>query len=956
MSQSNAIKIANRISARLSLRDPQDESLRILCDVLEQFGLSKDPDLNRWIELLRQQYSTVKGFERAFPSLCFALATGVGKTRLMGAMIAWLYLTGRSRHFFVLAPNLTIYEKLKMDFLPGSPKYVFQGIPELAQTPPVLITGDDYQEGRGVRLDYAIAESKTGDLFGSETAPHINIFNISKINALENAKGAAKSKVAKIRRIQEYVGESYFSYLANLPDLVVLMDEAHRYYASAGAQALNDLNPVLGIELTATPKTVGANPRDFKNIIYHYPLSRALKDGYVKIPAVATRKDFRAANYSEEQLEKIKLEDGIHHHEYVKTELTSFANNTGNKLVKPFMLVVAQDTDHADRLKVRIEHDDFFNGAYKGKVITVHSNQSGEESEETMQRLLAVEHDKDTEIVIHVNKLKEGWDVTNLYTIVPLRASASEILTEQTIGRGLRLPYGKRTGVEAVDRLTIIAHDRFQEIIDRANNDDSIIKKVLYIGLDDDENGIPEVKPQQIIVPSMAEFLLGNQVIDNNELQACEPQAIYQINSISKPVLNTETERKVAELTFKVVSEEAKRLTSSQQLSTPEVKANVTRRVQQALREWEVTQHQISSSSDQLDLTEMIEEQVEQPSFLSMEDTEVQELVGTITEKLMEYTIDIPRIVVLPEREVNYGFNDFNLSGLDRIALKPGSKELLLTHLENNEQRTISWQEGGEAEERLENYLIRYLLDHDEIDYDEHADMLYKLAGQMVNHLCSYQSEEDAESVLKNAGRQLAEFIWVQIKQNMWTTPTGYTGRITQGFDVIHPATFNFAGNEKPRDFRVAIPGGEKNKVRQMIFTGFTKCCYPYQKFDSVDGELRLAQILENDPSVIRWMKPRPGQFRIEYANGKNYEPDFVVEMDNGYCLIEPKKATEIDAPEVQAKTRAAIRWCEFANQNAEKLNGKSWQYALIPHDEIELSRSVSGLMADFMMTNSLSV
>lgn len=573
-----------------------------------------------------------------------------------------------------------------------------------------------------------------------------------------------------------------------------------------------------------------------------------------------------------------------------------------------------------------------------------------------MQRLLAVEHDKDTEIVIHVNKLKEGWDVTNLYTIVPLRASASEILTEQTIGRGLRLPYGKRTGVEAVDRLTIIAHDRFQEIIDRANNDDSIIKKVLYIGLDDDENGIPEVKPQQIIVPSMAEFLLGNQVIDNDGLQACEPQAIYQTNSISKPVINTETERKVAELTFKVVSEEAKRLTSSQQLSTPEVKANVTRRVQEALREWEVTQHQISSSSDQLDLTEMIEEQVEQPSFLSMEDTEVQALVGTITEKLMEYTIDIPRIVVLPEREVNYGFNDFNLSGLDRIALKPGSKELLLTHLENNEQRTISWQEGGEAEERLENYLIRYLLDHDEIDYDEHADMLYKLAGQMVNHLCSYQSEEDAESVLKNAGRQLAEFIWVQIKQNMWTTPTGYTGRITQGFDVIHPATFNFAGNEKPRDFRVAIPGGEKNKVRQMIFTGFTKCCYPYQKFDSVDGELRLAQILENDPSVIRWMKPRPGQFRIEYANGKNYEPDFVVEMDNGYCLIEPKKATEIDAPEVQAKTRAAIRWCEFANQHAEKLNGKSWQYALIPHDEIELSRSISGLMADFMMTNSLSV
>jgi type III restriction enzyme len=77
--------------------------------------------------------------------------------------------------------------------------------------------------------------------------------------------------------------------------------------------------------------------------------------------------------------------------------------------------------------------------------------------------------DEPTEIVIHVNMLKEGWDVTNLYTIVPLRAANARTLIEQSIGRGLRLPYGKRTGVAAVDRLNIVAHDKFQEIIDEAN-------------------------------------------------------------------------------------------------------------------------------------------------------------------------------------------------------------------------------------------------------------------------------------------------------------------------------------------------------------------------------------------------------------------------------------------------------------------------------------------------------
>ena len=77
--------------------------------------------------------------------------------------------------------------------------------------------------------------------------------------------------------------------------------------------------------------------------------------------------------------------------------------------------------------------------------------------------------------------LKEGWDVNNLYTIIPLRASASDTLTEQTIGRGLRLPYGERTGVEEVDRLSIVSHDKYSAIIDLANDPNSLVRKVYYI-------------------------------------------------------------------------------------------------------------------------------------------------------------------------------------------------------------------------------------------------------------------------------------------------------------------------------------------------------------------------------------------------------------------------------------------------------------------------------------------
>jgi type III restriction enzyme len=823
----------------------------------------------------------------------------------------------------VLAPILTIYEKLKKDFTLGNPKYVFAGIPELSQTPPVIITGEDYESGRGVRLDYAVPKTLTADIFAYENAPHINIFNIAKINARDTKKGAAKTSVAKVRRLQEYIGESYFDYLTGLPDLVVLMDEAHRYYASAGAKAINDLKPVLGIELTATPKTTGANPRGFTNIIYHYPLASALNDGYVKIPAVSTRKDFRADQYSPKELEKIKLEDGIHHHEYVKVELQTYASTHQVKPVKPFMLVVAQDTNHAGTIKTLIESVDFFEGHYQGKVIEVHSNQTGEESDEAMQRLLAVEHDENTEIVIHVNKLKEGWDVTNLYTIVPLRASASEILTEQTIGRSLRLPYGKLTGVEAVDRLTIIAHDRYQEIIDRANDEGSIIRKTIFIGGDDGD--IPDKKPQVITTPSYLDMLTTGKLATQDDRDISDVGGLHEI----KP--QSEQRTRIAEIVLKVIEEQAAKLASSKELSNEDVQASVVRRVQQVVR-------------DNPPIQQILPE-FEIEAILS--EAEVAEIVHAVTESVIELTLDVPKIVVLPTREVNYGFQDFDLQRLEKISFRPVSQEILLQRLDNNQNTRIHWAGQDAHEEQLDNYLVRYLWDKDEIDYDEHAELLYKLTGQLIAHLRTYLfNNSHVENVLIYWQKQLSEFIWAQMCEHQWTTPTDYIGKVIQGFDVLKPATFTLAANEQPRDFRAPVT--DKRSIRQMVFKGFRKCCYPYQKFDSVDGEWRLAQLLEDDNEVLKWMKPASGQFRIEYQNGQNYEPDFVVECNTEYLLIEPKRADQINQDEVQLKARAATRWCGYANEHAINSDNKLWCYLLVPHDAIMLGRTVSKLKVEY--------
>jgi len=715
------------IVQRLSLRPPQAASLEILAELLGRVDLSGGDPAAALAEI-QALYPDVEDFERDFPSLCFALATGVGKTRLMGAFIAYLYLTGKSRHFFVLAPNTTIYRKLIGDFTPEHPKYVFKGIAEFAQRPPLIITGENYDSGRGTRFD----DGRATDLFGSDV--HINIFNIDKIN---------KKEGARMRRLQETIGESYYEYLAKLDDLVLIMDEAHRYRASAGAKAIDGLNPILGLELTATPKTVGTRSTDFRNVIYRYDLGQAMVDGFVKEPAVATRKDFDPKSVSEERLEQIKLEDAVHYHDHVAVELDRYHRVSGRPKVHPFILVVAQDTEHARRLRTHIESEAFFKGRFKDKVAEVHSALRGEETEEATERLVSLERDNRTEIVIHVNKLKEGWDVTNLYTIVPLRASASDILTEQTLGRGLRLPYGERVSrgdddeFAAVDRLTVIAHDRFDEIIKRAKEPGSIVMKRLEIG----EGG--DVSPAGatlVTAPSVAEMLITG--VGPSVLGVAEPAPPYAFKS--------KEESRTAEVTFEVIRRFDRKLGNVEELRQPEVQRQIAQEVKALIQP----------------VQGGLEGFIEAPR--------VDEIVEAVAQTVAERTLSIPQIVVIPKRQVTFRFTGFDLKDLNTINVHPIEDELVIQTLRTEARSYLAKTVDDPREDRFEDYLVRYLIERNEIDYDAHANLLYKLAGQLVTRLRAYlASDTEVESVLLRNGRQLAEFIFVQMMQHYEETPLG---------------------------------------------------------------------------------------------------------------------------------------------------------------------------------------
>jgi type III restriction enzyme len=879
----------NAISGRLSLRPPQRESLERLHRVMEIAHPRHGMGMDEALRVIRSEYPTVTDFERAFPSLCFALATGVGKTRLMGAFISYLHLEHGICNFFVLAPNLTIYNKLITDFTENTLKYVFKGIHAFAAEPPQVITGDNYEQ----------RDPRSGRLFGQV---QINIFNIAKISS--EVRGG---RSPRIRRLSEYIGESYFDYLSGLDDLVMLMDESHRYRASAGMRAINELKPILGLELTATPFVeTGRGPVSFRNVIYDYPLARAMADGFVKEPAVVTQKDFDPSQFSQPQLEQVKLEDGVRLHERLKVELETYARQNGVPIVKPFVLVIARDTTHAGQLLELIRSESFFEGRYADKVIQVDSSQKGTAAEEEMvTRLLAVERrEEPTEIVIHVNMLKEGWDVKNLYTIVPLRAANARILIEQSIGRGLRLPYEKRTGVTAVDRLNIVAHDRFQEIIDEANRADSVIR--LQQVILDPEN---DLKPARTVVATSdveRQLGLGEQ-----------PSGMPQDESAATSVFKTEVERKVAQTTYRVIKE-FQHLPSSRRLADKDVADEIVKRVEEQTGPY-------------------------QPELAGLEEApSIAEIVAKTTELVVARTIDIPRILVVPRGEVTLGFDPFRLD-LSAVNFQPVDRDLLIQHLRTNQQEQIRASGSIDTEKRLEDYLVRGLIDFDDISYDDHAALLYDLAGQVVSHLRAYLDDDDIRNVLQYYERQLVELIHTQMQAHQWEGETDYEVKVSKGFTELKESAFT-ASDGAVRDFRETV--ADKSKIGQDVFGGFGKSLYAVAKFDS-NAERLFAVVLENDANVEKWFRPAKGQFQLFYKSGvdyKEYQPDFVAETGAAIYMCEPKMRKEMADPEVLAKKQAAELWCERASSHTATYGGKPWKYILIPHDVIALNMTLTGL------------
>ena len=857
--------IVKKIKYAMSLRTPQEEALSYLdaisshCDYKKANKETVEKAATEYCEKQRRIQS-----EFNFPSFCYAMATGIGKTRLMGACIYYLYKTKGYKHFFILAPGSTIYDKFRKESNPNHPKYIFKGL-ESEMGKPKVYDGENYDTYpvKFEQMTLSIEKASEIQLF---------IFNIGKIF---NSKTDVQFNFHKFK---ETLGASFADVLAQFDDLVICMDEAHRYYAPASMKAINYLKPVLGLEFTATPKSTS-------NVIYAYDLARGAVEGYLKIPVVMGRSNM--AGYSQNDIEEMKIRDGLTLHEHRKTVLKQYCSDNGLDYVKPIVLIACKDTDHAKKIRALIDSDDFQNGKYKGKVIEIHSKQTGEESDENIRLLLSIESNANpVEIVLHVYKLKEGWDVNNLFTIIPLNAAKSDILAMQTIGRGLRLPFGEQTGNEDLDTLDIVAHDHYRELVDEIKSSD------IFRYRDLDKTAVEPIESVDV-----------SSSVDDGQL------TLFDVAMTASGV-KTFAEVSTTKTQLEIYQEYVKTFMASQRKTKPE-------------------------NDNQMSISDFIPGV--EPDNTPTEDTALSQPQTSLksgkqplskeefVKAVKEYSakaISVPKILVQTTSEVK--FNRFE------VKRTIPDFEVAMAKIErfdtiNQQLLTAVDAQILEVNDSL-NTLACMLLDSiSELSYDD-ADFVIDVVEQYLSQIPG--DEEDKRRIVRRYATLIVSDIRQQIYEHMDKT--------THDIHIIQKDLIlfrKFVKNVK-EDGKVRFdkPFSDKSNIKQYLFTGYKKSYYPSNAFDS-DTERLFSIILEEDPDVIRWIKPPLNQLGLFWKAGQQYNPDFLVETFSGKFMVEVKALNEVNSEEVISKAREGTKWCRFAS--TADPDHKKWEYKLISDDNI---------------------
>jgi type III restriction enzyme len=424
-------------------------------------------------------------FSEEWPRYVVKMATGAGKTKVLSLLIAWSYFhklyepdSTLARNFLLIAPNIIVLDRLRADF---------DGLRIFFNDP---ILPDNGHEGRNWRDDFQITLHIQDDVRVVRDTGNLFLTNIHRVYLGDTVDPSLEDDDLRDYFLSPFgpkpVGKTTDSktdlgeVVREIEELAVFNDEAHHIHNEKMAwfKSIQDIHHrmlqkdgrlALQVDVTATPRH--DNGAIFVQTVSDYPLVEAIHQNVVKhpvLPDAASRaklQEHKSALFTEKHADYLALGVEEWRKTYVEHE------KLGKKAV---LFVMVDDTRNCDEVGAYLEK---ICPELEGSVLVIHTKTNGEISEaasgkskEELEVLRAAANSIDGwkspyKAIVSVLMLKEGWDVRNVTTIVGLRAYASKsnILPEQTLGRGLRRMY---FGTDMAETVSVMGTPAFMEFVE----------------------------------------------------------------------------------------------------------------------------------------------------------------------------------------------------------------------------------------------------------------------------------------------------------------------------------------------------------------------------------------------------------------------------------------------------------------------------------------------------------
>jgi len=431
-------------------------------------------------------------FDETWRRFVVKMATGSGKTKVMSLALAWSFYhklyepdSGLARNFLVIAPNIIVLDRIYKDF---------KGLRIFFEDP---IIPDNGVDGRNWRDDFQLTLHVQDDVRVTRHAGNIFLTNIHRVYTGNEIPPSPDDEDTMDyflgKRPSGTTTESKVDLgmiVRDIDELMVLNDEAHHIHdpRMAWFKSIEDIHNrlkqkgsalSLQVDVTATPKH--NNGAIFVQTVADYPLVEAISQNVVKhpvLPDAASRaklEERQSAKYTEKYADYIHLGVIEWRKAYAEHEKLD---------KKAILFVMTDDTRNCDDVAEYLEanYPDM-----KDAVLVIHTNKNGDISESTsgkskeeLNKLRAQANEIDGmdspyKAIISVMMLKEGWDVRNVTTIVGLRAysAKSNILPEQTLGRGLRKMYPG--GVE--EYVSVVGTNAFMDFVESIQAEGVVLER-----------------------------------------------------------------------------------------------------------------------------------------------------------------------------------------------------------------------------------------------------------------------------------------------------------------------------------------------------------------------------------------------------------------------------------------------------------------------------------------------